>query len=531
MNLLIVDDLSSVVKGLENGIAWKMLGISNVFTAYNAFEARKILEQHPIHIMLCDVEMPQENGIQLLTWMRSENMDTECIFLTAHADFEYMKEAIRINGFDYILQPAPYDEIRKAVYRAMQKIMEKQKHDEVYSYGKALMNHQDNMKRYIFHELLANVFTMEKYEEYTRAISLPEWNQCGYPILIQIDENGKKLEKMNLELLQFIISNICGELLSGYEQEHMIYAEQKSIFYLFIYGRRGYQMDFEGIKRQMRELLKNIQNFLTEQSMLYIMEETKTCDFSATFQKLEAMCRKNVMLKQGFFVFSEIEKKEKTGVRQNAFLKRWREYLGSGCCEAVKNEMITYLTDLGKKEQLNEAVLHHFYIDFVYIINDYIVSNNIDRYQFMETTQNPECYQEATKNLPNMLSFIEQVFEKLEQESEPTEIAVGEFIRQYVHDHISQEIKRADIADQLHLNVDYLARVFKKETDIPLKEYIFNEKMKVARNLIQTTALPLSVIASKVGYDNFSHFSQSYKKMYGVSPSMERKKDFEKSEI
>jgi len=44
----------------------------------------------------------------------------------------------------------------------------------------------------------------------------------------------------------------------------------------------------------------------------------------------------------------------------------------------------------------------------------------------------------------------------------------------------------------------------------------------VAQSLILTTKLPISVIATKVGYSNFSYFSQSYKKVFGHPPTSER---------
>ena len=46
--------------------------------------------------------------------------------------------------------------------------------------------------------------------------------------------------------------------------------------------------------------------------------------------------------------------------------------------------------------------------------------------------------------------------------------------------------------------------------------------MTLARNMVRETVLPISVIAMKVGYTNFSHFSQSYKKINGVSPTEDR---------
>lgn len=47
--------------------------------------------------------------------------------------------------------------------------------------------------------------------------------------------------------------------------------------------------------------------------------------------------------------------------------------------------------------------------------------------------------------------------------------------------------------------------------------------MESAQILLRTTALPIGVIASKLGYDNYSHFSQIYRKTFGISPSDERR--------
>lgn len=95
-------------------------------------------------------------------------------------------------------------------------------------------------------------------------------------------------------------------------------------------------------------------------------------------------------------------------------------------------------------------------------------------------------------------------------------------IFQYIRSHMDEDIKRDDIADTVHLNANYISVLFKNKTGMSLKEYIISEKMTLARNMVRETVLPISVIAMKVGYTNFSHFSQSYKKINGVSPTEDR---------
>ena len=122
MNLLIVDDLPNVVEGIAKDISWNTLGFSGVFKAYNALEAKGILLSQDISIMLCDIQMPVESGLELFTWMKEQKMQVYTIFLTSHAEFEYAQQAIKLGAEDYIVQPAPYTEIFNAVRKAVDKV-------------------------------------------------------------------------------------------------------------------------------------------------------------------------------------------------------------------------------------------------------------------------------------------------------------------------------------------------------------------------------------------------------------------------
>ena len=65
--------------------------------------------------------MPIQNGLELFRWVKSHYPNVECIFLTSHSDFEYVQEALKLGGFDYILQPARYEEIEETIRRAIEK--------------------------------------------------------------------------------------------------------------------------------------------------------------------------------------------------------------------------------------------------------------------------------------------------------------------------------------------------------------------------------------------------------------------------
>ena len=100
--------------------------------------------------MLCDIEMPMESGLDLLDWLRQRGMTTRCIFLTAHAEFRYAQEALRLGGFDYIMQPAPYEQVADAVSRALENVKEERAALELQSRGAVF----DDQKKEIVETML-----------------------------------------------------------------------------------------------------------------------------------------------------------------------------------------------------------------------------------------------------------------------------------------------------------------------------------------------------------------------------------------
>ena len=516
MNLLIVDDQASVVEGLSRGIAWKMMGFENVYTAYNAAEAREILKKHEISVMLCDIEMPVENGLALLGWMRGEKMETECIFLTAHADFEYMQEAIRVRGFDYILQPAPYDEIRRAVYGAICRVIENRKRREVYDYGAAMINEQRNLKRGIIHELLLGSLGQEQYERYLFGLQLPGWEQSCY-LLLLVFRQQERIRQMGTEMMLFILDNIGHELFDGYETDVVVGREEDCRYFLLLYGKESYLIDEEGVMRQSRILLEHLRKFADIHLSVYISERTAVSGVKECWGKLLSRDENNVMKRTDIFTG---DSQEASGEDPAEFLSdipflRWEKYLKEGYVEAARLDIDGWLTDMGNEGLLSRRRLEQFYVQFMQMLGRVSGAGGIAAQEILTESA------EACSFVPDMVELVDEVFAQLSGTQNETNIVAR--VREYIRDHVGNDIRRSDLASLVHMNPDYLNRIFKRETGSTIWDYILNEKMQIARNLLQTTTLPVSYVASRVGYENFSHFSRTYKRVFGVSPSEERR--------
>ena len=94
----------------------------------------------------------------------------------------------------------------------------------------------------------------------------------------------------------------------------------------------------------------------------------------------------------------------------------------------------------------------------------------------------------------------------------------------YILENLSKDISVKDVADYVCFSPEYFSKLFKKETGENVKNYILRIKVNTAKDLLKNPNIPVSLVASELGYSNFSHFTQMFKKHEGITPSEYRKK-------
>lgn len=80
----------------------------------NALEASRALEQQPVDLIFCDINMPDLSGIDFVRTLRTEQRPM-VVFTTAYS--EYAVEGFKLEAIDYLLKPFGFDEFNRAVQR------------------------------------------------------------------------------------------------------------------------------------------------------------------------------------------------------------------------------------------------------------------------------------------------------------------------------------------------------------------------------------------------------------------------------
>ena len=102
LHVLIVDDEPAVREVLAAVVG--SAGYS-VDEAASVADAAAKLGRDDVDVALCDIKMPDGNGIELVRSSRGSGIDTTFIMVTAFASLETAVEALRAGAFDYVTKP------------------------------------------------------------------------------------------------------------------------------------------------------------------------------------------------------------------------------------------------------------------------------------------------------------------------------------------------------------------------------------------------------------------------------------------
>ncbi|HHV10837.1 MAG TPA: response regulator [Clostridiales bacterium] len=523
MNVLVIDDQKEVVLGIVEVINWDNLGVTQVFSAYSAADAREILSKYSIDIMLCDIEMPKENGLELLAWVRSQNLNTECLFLTSHAEFNYAKEALRLGSFDYILQPAPYGEIVEALTKLINQITQNRKLDKLKKVQKYEDEVTNRMADDYFREaletgsreldVLDHIFELHLMQKYV--------GESVGIVLQQVLTYGEDKESQNLHHLTKTIYEIQNRILKKQNLQTILLRYRPLQYILIVFGE---SLNTDRYCACFQEYHSYERKYLDFQSAQYLGNVIEPASFLDEVQRLLHFAENNVMRKAEIFLYSDVIVDDATMNLDKLRIERWEYYLEHNRGNQIITSIRQYFEFSPQQNRNALKVLQNLFWKFNSAVVSVAHKKNMEYNSFFcESTFPFEKYIEAYKTYDQFLQAVTFVVDTLDKVgfnlNDVTEEDIVQKVKNYIDDNLSQNLSRKMIADYVHLNEDYLTRVFKKKTGYMLKEFIIKEKMALAKDLLVKTNISISIIAIKSGFTNFSHFSQVFRKLEGMTPN------------
>ena len=100
-----------------------------------------------------------------------------------------------------------------------------------------------------------------------------------------------------------------------------------------------------------------------------------------------------------------------------------------------------------------------------------------------------------------------------------------DLVRRYIDDHFKENLTLDQLADLAHINKYHLVHTFRKEYNTSPISYQISRRIQESRMLLISTDFNLSQIAQILGFSSLSYFSQSFRRLEGISPMEYRKRN------
>lgn len=102
--------------------------------------------------------------------------------------------------------------------------------------------------------------------------------------------------------------------------------------------------------------------------------------------------------------------------------------------------------------------------------------------------------------------------------------------KNYIFQHLHDEITISEISAAIGVNNTYLSSLFHKEEGVTIQQYISREKIRLAENMLRYSSYEVRDISNYLSFCSQSYFGSVFKKQTGLSPAKYRKK-YEKFQI
>ncbi len=528
-NLLIVDDEKIIRQGMVDLFSMEETLELNLFSAASAIEAQKILEQKKIDIVLTDIQMPKMNGLQLMDAILERWPHCKVVFLTGFSEFDYVYKAQK--HARYVLKAEDDSKIIDAVREAVEEI----ENDFLIEKSLQESSRLKMLKRVQFLFDLMNGFidnsciTQELFRD----------------LEIKLDIS----EKINYVVVhhEYIVKE------DYYEQLKITEDLQNLIERYFFINAAGVSFNFA---RNFIVILLQSENreFELKTINLYSAGELfqKACGKNFGMTVRIGISSEAVLLEDFLMNFQTVKSKFMRGsdddilLIDNEFLSETRSDYG---IEQQKNNIISriklmdFFFENSNKQQVKDLITEalelfenvssiqdlfavEVYYDIAVVlfqyINHYNLSDAIKQEADVASLFNVTLHSSWTEAFSYLLRIVDFLFETRSADQERHAGYLINKIKKYIQDNLSGDTSLDTLADFVNLSPEYISRLFKKNENINILQYINDLKIIRAKKLIADHNLQIKEIAIDLGFSSSGYFGRFFKSKTGLSPQAYR---------
>jgi len=531
--LLIVDNEPIIVDGLFDLFDEDEELALDILKAYSAADAMKHLNQHDVDIILSDIHMPGMNGLELQQKIKENWPRCKVIFLTGFNEFAYVQTALRNGGADYILKSESDERIVEALKNTIATLNES---DEKQRFLVEAKREMELAKPLLQKEFMIGVLDGD------REVTPLQLEERGMPlsyeqplllILGRIDEGMDKYNSADQLLMLYAMHNIAQEYLASSSVFPVMYDSAKFVWFLQSKEEEnvGWQDNIHTIQETLNFIQQTCKQLL--KLSISIVTQDKSCtweEVSSTFSGLLCLFRRGLGLGKEVLLVDTSTIQTPFSMEASAMLPNLRnnlklieQYLDNGayepfctvCHSALQQATSNYNVYLDTYYKISSLILS--YITRMDSTQEVISGRELEG--LLRIEEQP-TWEAASYRLQDI---VKRLFDNRNLEREENNHLIINRLHQYIHNHLAGDLSLHVLSAVVHLNPSYLSRLYKQLTGHGIAEYITEQKLEKAMNLLKESSLKVHEIAGQIGWES-GYFIKSFKRSTRMTPQEYRER-------
>lgn len=261
-------------------------GTFSFFFAENGRAALAILEKEPdIKIVLSDLNMPEMNGIELITAIHEKYPLIRTVIVSAYGDMENIRSAMNQGAFDFITKPINFADLEATVNKTLEEVevLAQAKRSEELAIRNEQLEDLDRLKSELFtniaHEFRTPLTVILGMAEQIKS-SPEKWTSTGVDMIHRNGSNllylvNEMLDLRKLEAGKIELKLIHGDVIAYIKyiaQSFQALTEQEDILLHFLSSEEELQMDYdpERVLSILSNLLSNAFKYTPAGGHIYL---------------------------------------------------------------------------------------------------------------------------------------------------------------------------------------------------------------------------------------------------------------------
>lgn len=520
MKLLICDDDISTVDLIQNQLDLKEFGITRLLRAYNGVAAKEIIAGEKPELILCDIGMPQCNGIEVLKFVHNNGYQTEFAFLTCYESFEYARDAVRYGATNYLTKPLDLGELHDAmlsmVASAKAKAIKKARQDGALNEDSKINDFLRSLRDGFYGTDPQQIQkTMDRSHIPMKADSM--WRLvCISADMMNAASNGWKPDIMRYSF-QYLVQEAVADRL-GFAYMISDVGERFDNVTLFVEADRLSEAELE---TRCRRTALICNNHMGISPVFLISNEVMLSDLAEEALPLKKRLRKYRMNQGKVFLYRDAEELDfdmdpVTTLDEGQILSFVKRNEKTKYMETISK----LLDQITQNREGGDRLIAHLHHDLLQIFYGCLRDNHISAHDLFASDSMREIDARAEASMFDMMNFAAHLFdqsvEALKTVNESSDMISS--VKAYIREHFRENIDRNEIAAVAYITPNYLSKRFHSETGMSLREFINELRIDEAKRLLLTTQASVSEVACEVGFENISYFSTVFRKLCGMSP-------------